>query len=172
MRCEYCGIEIPENEDICPGCGAKVKRENKIPEPSPFFASGNVGIPPVPGEEPPVPKMEWDPESQPSFSAPVEPVSRTQTLPPRSNARDDRSSLATASLVLGILGLFANVLPGIGTIFTSIPAIILGAMSLKSANKNQAIAGLVLGILEVVILIILVVVLGVALFSNNQPMNF
>ena len=71
------------------------------------------------------------------------------------------SGMATASLVLGIIGIFFGL--------CSILAIIFGAIALSQINKNpalqgkgQAVAGLVLGIVFLVlgVLIILLLIIG------------
>jgi O-antigen ligase len=73
------------------------------------------------------------------------------------------NGFGVAALVLGIVGLFI--------VFCSILAIIFGAIGISKANKDprygkgMAIAGLVLGIIAVVITLILVVIAG-ALVSS------
>jgi MFS family permease len=57
---------------------------------------------------------------------------------------------AIASLVLGILGLIAWVIPILGLIM-GVLAIIFGSLTLKSSRKGFAIAGLILGSIVVLI---------------------
>ena len=64
------------------------------------------------------------------------------------------SGLATASMVLGIIGIVMSFIPIINNIafFLGIIAVIFGAICLfKKTGKGKAIAGLILGILAVVI---------------------
>ena len=55
--------------------------------------------------------------------------------------------------VYGIVALCCGVI-GLAIPFFGIPAIVFGAMGLKRSGKGMAIAGLVLGILEVIILLL------------------
>ena len=70
-----------------------------------------------------------------------------------------RESAATASLVLGILGIFIRLL---GIIPVS--AIIFGLIGRKSKNRSQAIAGIVLGAIGTTMLVISVVVAALYLY--------
>jgi uncharacterized membrane protein YvbJ len=86
-------------------------------------------------------------QSQPSSAQP-QPVQTVSVTP--------TSSFSIVSLVTGILGLFINPL--------SILAIIFGALGISQTNKNpnlkghgMAVAGLVLGIVVVVIWIIIII---------------
>lgn len=68
----------------------------------------------------------------------------------------NKSGLATAGLVLGIIGIVLSFIPIINNIafVLGILALIFGIISLiKHASKGKAIAGLVLGILSIVITI-------------------
>ena len=60
---------------------------------------------------------------------------------------------AIASLVLGIVGLFAWLIPLIGFPVT-IVGLIMGVLSMKSENRGMAIAGLVLNIIFLVVTIV------------------
>lgn len=67
------------------------------------------------------------------------------------DAKPNENGLAVASLVLGILSL-----TGAGPL-TGIPAIITGGMSLKNpVNKGMGIAGLIMGIISVVLTLLVV----------------
>jgi len=65
----------------------------------------------------------------------------------------DKKSQATASLILGIIGLIAWVLPLFGFPVTII-GLIMGIVGQKSTKKNMAMAGIVLSIIGLVITII------------------
>jgi uncharacterized membrane protein len=60
---------------------------------------------------------------------------------------------AVASMVLGILGVFAWLLPIIGLPIT-IVGLVLGAKDLGSPNRGMAVAGLVLSIVGLVLTVI------------------
>lgn len=63
------------------------------------------------------------------------------------------SGKSVASLVLGILGMLAWLLPIIGLPVT-ITGLVLGIRSMNSTNKGMAIAGLTLSIIGLVLTII------------------
>lgn len=70
------------------------------------------------------------------------------------NDRTKRSGLATAGLVLGIVGISLSFIPILNnaSFFLGILAVIFGIITLvKKASKGKAIAALVLGILSIVI---------------------
>ncbi|MCF7928191.1 MAG: DUF4190 domain-containing protein [Spirochaetales bacterium] len=71
--------------------------------------------------------------------------------------------MATAALVLGIVGVVFSWVPILNFILGAL-AIILGALGMKKTpeKKGMAIAGLVLGIVTVVVGIIVVAVAGAA----------
>ena len=58
------------------------------------------------------------------------------------------SGKATASLILGILGLVGAIIPILGLVM-GIVGIVLGSMSLKSSKRGMATAGIILGVLVV-----------------------
>jgi len=64
--------------------------------------------------------------------------------PPPPASEPDHKGLAIASLVVGILGICAWIIPLCGFPM-SIASLILGFFGLKSSSKGLAIAGLVLG---------------------------
>jgi len=84
-----------------------------------------------------------------------------QSQPTPSAARPDRSGLAIASLILGIVSICLEIplLCGIPLsgflLLCTIPfsgvAIILGALSMRSSRRGMAIAGLILGILTLLL---------------------
>ncbi len=76
------------------------------------------------------------------------------------------NNLAIASLVLGILSLV-----GAGPL-AGIPAIITGSMSLKNpVNKGMGIAGLVMGIISVILTLLVVLFFMVMLVLSASFMN-
>ncbi len=138
MNCSFCNATITRDDLSCPACGAPIKLDDVIPPPSPYYTETVVEAAPQP--LPPVV------EGLPRQSTPITiPVTEINTL------LQDRSYWAVASLVLGVIGLFSTFIPGICGFITSVPAIVLGAMSLKSRKRKFAIAGMVLGIVSIVI---------------------
>ncbi|HSR47545.1 MAG TPA: DUF4190 domain-containing protein [Anaerolineales bacterium] len=65
-------------------------------------------------------------------------------------AAPDRSGLAIASLVVGVVSLCAWLLPICGVPF-SVVAVILGALGLNSSRRGMAIAGIVLGAIGIIL---------------------
>jgi uncharacterized membrane protein len=77
----------------------------------------------------------------------------TQPKQPESNG------LAVASLVLGILSMTGF------SIFTGIPAIITGAIGLKSpVNKGMSLAGVIMGSISVVLAVLLLILILFLIF--------
>ncbi len=71
---------------------------------------------------------------------------------------DNKSGLATASLVLGIIGIALSFIPIINNaaFVLGILALIFGIISLvKKSNKGKSIAGLILGILAIIITLVM-----------------
>lgn len=61
----------------------------------------------------------------------------------------DHSGKATASLVLGIIGLIAWIIPLFGAPIT-IVGLVLGSIGMKSSKRGMATAGLVMSIIGLV----------------------
>lgn len=70
-----------------------------------------------------------------------------------SNNEVKKSSLCTAGLVLGIIGVCTSFIPIINNLsfFLGVLAIIFGLVSIKKAGKGKLIATIILGILAIVI---------------------
>lgn len=68
-------------------------------------------------------------------------------------AENNGGGKAIAALVLGIVGLFAWLIPLIGFPVT-IVGLILGVLGMKSENRGMAIAGVVLNIIFLVVTIV------------------
>lgn len=79
--------------------------------------------------------------------------------------KPESNGLATASLVLGIIGVIFGIIPGIGILFGFlfwILAIIFGAVgAMKPVKKGSAIAGLIMGIVMLVYQIGIITLLGI-----------
>mgnify|MGYP001625308158 CR=1 FL=1 len=69
------------------------------------------------------------------------------------NTETQKSSLCTAGLVLGIIGLCTSFIPVINNLsfFMGILAVIFGLVSIKKAKKSKMIITIILGILAIVI---------------------
>lgn len=70
-----------------------------------------------------------------------------------SHSETQKSSLCTAGLVLGIVGVCTSFIPIINNLsfFLGVLAVIFGLISIKKANKGKMIATVILGILAIVI---------------------
>lgn len=88
-------------------------------------------------------------------------------------AKSDRSGMATAGMVLGILAAIFAFIPLIGVIaFVLAPlAIVFGVLGRKSAKRGQAIAGMVLGIVGLVISMIWLAVFSAAVSDLDKELN-
>jgi hypothetical protein len=89
------------------------------------------------------------------------------TVQPTDN-RTQGSGMATASLVLGILALITS-FTVIGGVVLGLLALIFGILVVRRAapGRGRAIAGIVTGILGLVLAIVLIVV-GVSLFNSKS----
>ncbi len=69
------------------------------------------------------------------------------------NTETEKSSLCTAGLVLGIIGVCTSFIPIINNVsfFLGILAIIFGLVSIKKASKGKMIATIILGIIAIVV---------------------
>ena len=69
------------------------------------------------------------------------------------HSETEKSSLCTAGLVLGIIGVCTSFIPIINNLsfFMGVLAVIFGLISIKKASKSKMIATVILGILAVII---------------------
>jgi hypothetical protein len=147
MRCSTCDYALPEDVTFCPNCGARVP-------------AASAGLPTVNLPTTPAP---------PAYAPPAQPVYGQQPMgipqgsltgPPPAMMELPRSTAAVVSLVSGIVGLFVP--------FVGIIAIIAGHMALGEIKRAQgmmegrgiAIAGLIMGYIELVLTLLGCVVLG------------
>jgi hypothetical protein len=85
------------------------------------------------------------------------------------------SGAATASLVLGILGLICSIIPIIGLIswLLAPAALITGGIGLKSpTSKGLAVGGLVTGGLALIVCLLWLVLFGAAIASVGSARTF
>jgi len=140
MNCSYCNSVIRNDDRNCPSCGAPVPLSDSIPSPSPYYTVTVV----------------VDPDSEtilnPVAAKGSSPITRsTLSLEGLGKTFQDRSNWAMVSLVLGIISTFTSIIPGGCALATSIPAIIIGAMSLKSSKRSAAMTGIFLGVLSIIL---------------------
>jgi len=112
------------------------------------------------------PQNPAQPGPQPVVSPPAQPVYPNQPQGPMQlNPAYGHTGLATASLILGIVSLPASIL-NILTLPIPIVAIVLGIISLKR-KKSFAVAGIVLGVIGI-ILSAIVLVVGLKIEQNKK----
>lgn len=138
MNCPYCAEPLDPNAQVCPHCQGTIAPAAVAPPPPPAFAAPQFAPAPAPA---PVPV----------YTGPAQPCGK-----------------ATASLVLGIIGLvLAVVLIGIPL---GIIAVILGHLALSEIKhsggrlegRGKAVAGLVTGYICVAMILMLPFILIVA----------
>src|SRR5260221_495685 len=141
MFCFKCGGSMPDDSAVCPQCGAAVANApvssapQQAPAP-PAPSAGSAWLNPPPGQPQQYPgqAQAYPGQGQPYPAAPYVP------------ARTDGK--AVASLILGIVSIFLCL-----GIFSGIPAVILGHLSLSGIRKSMgrtqgsgmATAGLIMG---------------------------
>lgn len=140
--CKNCGADLPESGSFCTSCGAKIEAEAPVE---------SAAVPVQPEPEKPAAAV---------YTAPVYNASVVNERP-----APVKSGKATASLVLGIIGLLVPCLcccftkfAAIVGIILSVLAIVLAVSSKKDTNGKMlgsAKAGLVLGIIALVLALIL-----------------
>src|SRR2546428_5663968 len=145
VSCPTCGRQNDIGDRLCVHCGKPMD----APVATPAGASTGASSPPTPQAPPP----------------PAAPLLAQQQLQPLYMV-PPANGLATAAMVLGILCIVLAWLPPLGFIL-AILAIVFGAVGLGRANagagnKGQAVAGLVLGVIGIVIpLLLLVAAVGI-----------
>ena len=94
--------------------------------------------------------------SFPVTESPAEPLSILNEIPPVSA---DGPGWGIAALCCGILGI---AFPPLGIL-----AIIFGAIGMKNSGRGMAIAGFILGIIEVIWLLVLILLLGAFIMGGG-----
>lgn len=145
MVCKNCGAELAQDAKFCTVCGAQV--ETTVPPQQQYTTSGEYSAQPQAG--------------QPVYTQPVmqQPVYVAQNQPGH--------GFAVASLVLGIVSFFCC------GFITGILAIIFGAVAKNKGNRSgMATAGIVCGIVGIVLLIFVYIFAGEAytdLYNEFTP---
>lgn len=133
MYCKNCGTLINEGALFCHNCGKEIKTaEPKVDTNEQDIIKSEVNV----QEQNP------SPFAQPMADAPVNTPTTAQK-----NEKSDRSALAVASLVLGIVSLLP--LCCVNTI-TAVLGLIFGIISIKSSKRGMAIAGIILSVIAIV----------------------
>ncbi len=133
--CPQCGTKIVASWNVCPNCGYNLKSERGYQQPTQSQSPAQI-------------YMQQKPKYQPHHHQPY-------NYRPRSN-----NTNGTVALIFGLLGLF-GVIPIVG----SIVGIVLGAVGKKSDDDpRMAKAGLVLGIIGIVVWIAIYIFLFTFLF--------
>jgi len=136
--CGSCGFQLETDMKFCPKCGATIEIQ------SPSIGGGQAPIYPQSTMGPNVglvPRAAPSPNYQPTYQQP--------TYQPRTSYHRPSygTNLGTTSIICAIIGLCCSV----GFIF-GIIAIITGALGIRSDDSpGPAIAGLVIGIVDMII---------------------
>ncbi len=146
-KCLNCGADNPEGAQFCGRCGASLAR------PAPGGSPPQSVPPQGPQGAPPPPIQEYGASPPPPPPGPLPPY---PAYPPV----QQNSGKATASLILGIVGIF------VCPLICSVLAIILGSQAKKEieasggmlGGMSMANAGLILGIVGLVIYLITIVI--------------
>lgn len=146
MICPNCGKEIPDGSFFCGECGTEVKNvaeEVKVEELV---------------EETPV-------EEAPVVTEPVkEETENAQTT--ETTKTEENNTLSIISLIIAIVGLALIFIKGYLTGVAGIVAIIMGALGRKQGARSIGTAGMIIGIIDVVVLALwLIAVVAIAFFA-------
>jgi hypothetical protein len=168
MQCAYCGATLKPGSKVCDACGAEVAPAN-LPAPS-------VSEEPIP-EAFPYAEADAQAVETPVATSVAEqvtpaPVSFADILiaAPNTAPVNNRSLLAIASLVLGVIGLCSSFFALCGAP-VSVIGIILGITSLKSSNRNLAVAGIVLNGVGLLMAVLFTILIGAMGYISTLPGN-
>lgn len=141
IKCSTCGSEISDFATFCPNCGATIEKAEPVPatpvevhapisQDAPYATPAGQYTPPA-----------YQPPVQPTPAPYATPVYKQ--APSESSADPSANGKAIASLILGICGTIAWLLPLVGYPVT-IVGLVLGIKGLKSEKRGMALAGLIL----------------------------
>jgi hypothetical protein len=173
-NCARCGVQNLDDAGFCANCGGAFTPESEVqgtpaPPPAPFGTSPQAGIapPPSPYGQPPA----GYPPQAPLTGVPYAPVSYPMMA-------QITNSKATASLVLGIIGIFMC------PVVCSVIAIILGSMAKSEiaasggyqTGESNAKAGIILGwiglaLAAVSVMIVVIAVIVAAASAAALPVS-
>lgn len=170
MFCENCGSLIQEGEAFCSNCGAKVSSQAAQPTPAPAPAPAPAQVQAIPVQpvhnvyQPPYQNPYQQTPGQPVYAQPIyqQPIYQQpayQNAEFTSISRPRSNPIAIVGMIFGIISIFFswtmifNGIPGLVAIICSI----VGLTRKNSSAKGCAIAGLITGILGIL--------LGIAYFA-------
>ena len=115
------------------------------------------------------PKLEQPkPEEDRPHEEKKKPEPKEKLIPPKDE--NSKRDLARVSLILGIVALVLSCVWHI-SFPCGILAIVFGAMTIKSASKDIAIAGIITGaigmVLSIIIVLFIMIIAGLSIFSEN-----
>ncbi len=143
MFCESCGSPVPDGQSFCPNCGAPVTQAAPAAQP----------VQPV--SQP----VYQQPVAQPVYQQPVYQVQPVVMSAPEQPVRKT-NGFGIAGLILGILTLVTCWIPIVPLFFGFFGLILcIIGLCMKNAGKGQAIAGLVMTLIGVVIGVVMILFL-------------
>lgn len=151
MKCPSCGHELSEGALFCGNCGQPIAQPSVV-QPQVVQSAPIQQQPVVTAQVPP---------QQPVIPA-------TTQLPPVQDTPQSGKK-AVVGFILGLLGFPGSLIPIVGFIM-GILAVIFGSGSLKSNRKGLATAGLVLGII-VILLSLISFGINIALDDTDYSMR-
>jgi len=168
MQCAYCEANLKPDEKVCSQCGAEVAPANppaaSVPE-EPIPEAFPYADPGAKTAEPSEPVTVTEPVTPAPVSFTDVAVAAANTAP-----GNNRSVLAYASLVLGVLSLCSSFFALCGAIVPVI-GIILGVISLKASKRGLAVAGIVINGLGLLLAILFTLLMGVMGFFSSLHGN-
>ncbi|MDR1563779.1 MAG: hypothetical protein LBS74_02370 [Oscillospiraceae bacterium] len=198
MRCSKCGAEVNSNVFFCPSCGTTAFDSSTVSEPLKYEDSLAYVLSetPAPVIEPdPVvpdyaePPQSTEPITQNPYAPPYVQIAANQVAPAANNSPyqavpiadlrmyEPANGMAIAAFVLGIISMVgfcfcSTILSLVSTLPLSILAIIFGGIGLgtkkTSKSKGFAVAGLVLGIISLLLGVVLVVIFLFFAFGSSD----
>lgn len=133
MFCSNCGNQIPEDSLFCGNCGTKVEAP-AAPQPA-YKAPQQPAYQAVQEPVYVAPQPAYQAVQQPAYAVPQQPV---QVAPVVNNANDpELNSLATNTMIFGIIGLALSEL--------GVPGIILSSIAMNKAAEFESKAGSLYG---------------------------
>ncbi len=165
MICRNCGKVLTTDALFCSNCGTKVKIESNV-EQTPASAPYTAPVAPT------VPEQGFVSDAQthqpqnttPVYSVPTAPYYNENTV------QKDKSSYSVVSLISGILGVLPfccclNIIP-------AVIALVFGILGRKSSKSSMSIAGIVLGGIGIFIGIVMLVLVVVAMLSEDGDIQY
>lgn len=150
MTCTNCGSPLDQGAVFCGNCGRPI---GQVAQQPPGAAGAHPNAPQAP--PPPSPTSQPQPAvpAAPQAVAPAAAWASGASVPPAAPVQHSGSAgKATASMVLGIIGMVAWIVPLVGVPVTTL-ALVFGISNRHSARRGQAIAGIVLACISIPLII-------------------